>query len=246
MEKRKIETFIKKYNLNGILEQAKWVCDKKKLSTAISTADKKLLVLVTLNDFDAFEDSEIGINNTTKLKQMMNVLSDEIQISLTVDSDDKKRIISLVMSDDTIETHFAAADTGVILIPPKLKPISEYNVEIPLTDDFISKFLKAKAALPEVDRFDLMMVKKKLMMVLGYCGSQNNDRISIEVPAVSGKDEIDDLIGFSAKSLKEIISANSECKDAVLKIHEQGLANIEYNQNGFESKYYMVRVPIEE
>ena len=84
-------------------------------------------------------------------------------------------------------------------------------------------------------------------MVLGYSGNNNNtDKVALSVYPVEGKNTINTPINFSANSLKEILNANSEAKDPVLKVSEQGLAFIEFSNEDFDSQYYLVKIPVED
>lgn len=246
MDRKAIDTFIKKYHLGGTLEQVRWLAANGQLNVTAITSDKKFLLSVTMDKFDGFEDAEVGILETSRLKQMMSALGDNVVFNLN--KDDESRITSMVLSDDKTEVQYVAADLDVLPKRPKTKNIPDYNVEIKLSETFIDKFLKAKAALPEVDLFTLVMSKKKgaLEMVLGYSDNINNNRIALEVEATKGKDKVKAPISFNAKILKEIIGANDECKCPVLRVSEDGLAFLEITQDAYTSQYYLVKIDVED
>ena len=85
-------------------------------------------------------------------------------------------------------------------------------------------------------------------MVIGYSPNNNTRRSILELDKVlvTGKDTLKSPTSFSAEVLKEILAANSEVKDAVFKVSEQGLAHIEFVSDDFVSKYYMIKIPVEE
>ncbi len=63
MKKQTIETFIKKYSLNGIIDSVKWNVNStdKTLNTNSITEEKNVLVDVKHMQFDAIaEDCEVG------------------------------------------------------------------------------------------------------------------------------------------------------------------------------------------
>ena len=246
MDKKAIDTFIKKYYLGGTLEQVRWLAKDGKLNVTAITSDKKFLASVTLDKFDGFEDAEVGVLETTRLKQMMTALGDNVVFALN--KDDEERVTSMILSDDKTEVRYVAADLDVLPARPKTKTIPEYGIEIKLTETFIDKFLKAKAALPEVDLFTLVMSKKKgkMEMVLGYSDNINNNRIALEVESSKGKDKVKAPISFNAKILKEIIAANNECKCPILKVSEDGLGYVEINQDAYTSQYYLVKIDVED
>jgi hypothetical protein len=248
MEKKTIETFIKKYSLGGLFTQVRWNVNSNELGVTAMTADKKCLTSVKLKKFDGVTDSVIGIVDSAKLKQMLGAVGDTMSLVAESDPNDATRILSLIISDDKREVRYTTADIDVIPAEPKLKPLPPFEVEIVLNDEFVDSFSSAKSALPEAELFTLVMNKKKskLELVLGY-GKNNYNRVSFEVPSTTaGKDTVKAPISFSAKTLKAILEANSEVKDAVLKVCEQGLAFVEFDQDGFQSQYYMVRVELED
>jgi len=248
MEKSRLESFIKKYYLNGLLNQVRWLSKENKLSTTAMTSCRKFMANVTLENFDAFKDTELGVLDTSLITRMLNVLGSDVTFTLATDPDDVNRVTSVLMADDKSEMSIVAGDLSVIHQSPNLKTLPLSDVEIKLSEDFISRFFKAKGALSDVELFTLAMSKKRgrLEMVLGYSVNSNINRISLDVETVDGKDKVTKPISFSAKVLKEIITANSEGKDAVLKVSEAGIAFVEYADTGLTSKYYMIKVDTED
>jgi hypothetical protein len=250
MEKTKIDTFIKKYNIGGNIESAKWTSDtaSKTLKTVAATSDKKCMAMVEMANFDAFGDAEIGVNDATKLKTLIDsIVGEQITVDLITDKDDAARVQSLVISDGPTEVNYVTADKGVIEPVAGLKTLPVFDVEIKLTDMFIDRFLKAKAALPEASMFTLVMSKKrnKLEMVIGF-STINNNRSALEIETEPGKDTVKQPINFSADRLKAIIQANPEVKNAVLKISEKGLAAVDFSGGDYKTQYYLVKMDFEE
>jgi predicted nucleic acid-binding protein len=248
MEKSQIDSFIKKYYLNGTLNQVRWVSKDKTLSTTAMTPDRKFLAQVVLDKFDAFEDVEVGVLDTSTYLKMLNVVGSDVTFNLTRDPDDNSRVTSVTIADAKTESSIVAGDLSVIAESPKMKTIPNPEVEIKLNEDFISRFLKAKNALPDVDLFTLAMNKKRgrLEMVLGFSTSSNINRISLEVETADGKDKVTKPINFSAKILKEILTANPDCKDNILKVSEQGLSFVEFTSGNVSTKYYMIKIDSED
>lgn len=244
MKKSLLETFIKKYSLNGTVESVKWnvTPTTKTLSTNAITEERNVLIDVKYSNFDAItESAEIGIYETSKLSRMMSVLSDEINI---VPNKKDEKITSLSFSDSNTDVQFITADLTVIPASPNLKSSPTINAEIVLNDVFISKFIKAKNALQEVDTFTLLMNKgKKLELVLGY-SKLNSNRITIAVETVGEKKEVSKNISFNAKYFKEILTANSDADQSILQVSNAGLSTIHFKNDatGFSSSYYMVEV----
>lgn len=247
MTKTKLETFIKKYYLGGLNTEVRWTSAKGTLKMIELTSDKKLMTSVDLNNFDAFNDAELVVTDTDRLKAMLGPLSDNLTIQLDSGEDDKNRIISMNLSDAEVTQIYKTGDADHLPAKPKLITVPSYDVEIKLSEDFITRFIKSKAALPEVNNFTLIMSKrKKLELVLGYSSNNNTHRSVLNVNCVEGKDTLKTPTSFSAETLKEILVANSDVKDALFKVSEQGLAYVEFVNNDFTSKYYLIKIPVEE
>jgi hypothetical protein len=83
--------------------------------------------------------------------------------------------------------------------------------------------------------------KDKIKLTIGY-SSVNSNRINIDVKPIEGKDTLGKTIHFSAKYLKEILTSNSDCENAVLKISDAGIAHVEFNNELFSSSYYLIDI----
>jgi hypothetical protein len=243
MKKQTVETFIKKYSLNGLVDSVKWTVDsdKKTLTTNAITEEKNVLIAVEIANFDAIDEKcELGVFETSRLSKMLSVLSDTVTLSLNK-KDDKITSVGLSDDNDTV-AQFITSDLAVIPSAPALKKLPDFGVEILLDTDFVSRFVKAKNALPEVDTFTLLMNKKsKLEMVLGH-STLNSNRITLGVDAVDGKNVVKKNVSFNAKYFKEILVANNDCPAAVLRVSDAGLSTVEFANADFKSTYYMVEV----
>ena len=241
MKKQTINTFIDKYSLNGTIESVKWVVDSanKQIKTASISDDKNVLSFVVIKDSAGLNDAEIGINDTAKLKKLLSVLNDEVNISFNTRED---KIVSLSLTGESTDVQYVTADLSVIPKVPELKKLPPFNLEIPLTKEFVTTFVKAKNALSDVDTLTFTKDKKdKLNLVIGF-SSVNSNRISIDFKPTEGKDTLGKTIHFSAKYLKEILTSNNDCENAVLKISDAGIAHVEFNNDVFNSSYYLVEI----
>jgi len=242
MKKQTLETFIKKYSLNGMIDSVKWNVNTtdKILNIKSITEEKNVLLDVSYKNFDALaEDSEIGVYDTSKLTKMLSVMEDDINLSLNKRED---KITSISINDTQTEAQFITADLSVIPSAPNLKKLPDFNVEIEINADFVNRFVKAKSALPEVDTFTLMMnKKKKLELVLGY-SKLNSNRITLSIVSPDGKNVVSRNIMFNAKYFKEILTVNNDCENAVLKVSDLGLAVVTFSNTTFDSTYYMVEI----
>lgn len=247
MTKQTLETFIKKYHLNGLLEKVRWVVKDNTLRVTAMTQDKKFLTAVTQKKIDGITDTEFGVLDTSALKKIIGATADNVTFTLVPASDNPDKILSIVISDTQTEVSEQCGELDCFDPDPKIKQVPTYDVEITLTEDFIARFFKAKSSI-EGDLFTLVMNKKKqkLEMVLGYNERRLTRRIALEIPAVAGKDTLQTEVSFSAKNLKEVLIANPEVKDAVFKISSAGLAFVEYDTPEFQAQYYMIKTDVED
>jgi hypothetical protein len=231
MKKTSLEGFISRYNLGGEIESVKIVSDKTGMNVKFISDDKTLLGTVTSEDTE-FADGEFGVYTTSQLKNLLGVL--DANINVTAGS------AALEFSDNSTMVNYMMADLSVIPAVPDIKQVPDFESEITLSDEFISRFIKSKSALNESDTFTFQCKGGKGEIILGY-SKINSNRISIKVDCTCTKDSVGP-ISFSAKYLKEILNANRTPKAANLKIATAGLAHCTFESEGFKSEYFLVEV----
>ena len=248
MEKKYIETFIKKYHLGGALEGVLWQNDNGNLVATAMTSERKLFVNTVWKNGAFFSDVDVAIQDTGKLKHMLTPFGDNVTITVNVDENDKSRARYLFIEDGKTEAVYVTAQKSVLDPVPKMKNMPQFGVELILTPDFISIFNDSLSAINDKDTlFTVVMSKKKqkLETVLGY--KQNlNDCIIMSTTVVAGKDTVKNPISFSAKHLKEVLSANSEVESPVLLVSEDGIAHISFDKDDFVSGYYFIKIDVED
>ena len=237
MKKDKVLQFISRYNLNGNVESVKWntngdnVCE-----TTFITDDKSVLGKVSAKDFELSE-GEIGVYDTAKLKQLLSVVGDDINVEI-VEKNEKN--VSVNVSDDTTSVNFMLADLAVIPNVPGLKDLPEYDLEIPFSNDFAKKFVRSASALSDCDTFTIVPSEDGIKLVIGY-STINSNRVSLNA-INEGTGTLTDPISFSSKYLKEILNANSDSEKSVLNVSSNGIASIEFEVGDFRSSYYLVEI----
>ena len=237
MKKDKILQFISRYNLNGSVEAVKWeTTGDSTCSTTFITDDKSVLGQVSVKDFDLAE-GEVGVYDTARLKQLLTVVGDDVDIEVTNVND---KNVSVVLSDETTSVNFMLADLAVIPNVPALKELPAFDVKIPISNDFAKKFVRSASALSDVDTFTLVPEGADLKLVIGY-STINSNRISLDV-ITEGKGTLEDPISFSAKYLKEILNANDDSEKSVLNVSSKGISNIDFEVGDFRCSYYLVEI----
>jgi len=236
MEKQKLNRFVSKYNLAGLVESVKWEVKSGVLTTAFISDDKSVLGSVSMTGFES-DDAVLGVYDTSKLTKMVSVLGDSVDFSV---ADVDGRPISLKFKDNSVALNYMLADLSVIPNVPDLKKLPEFDSKIKLDSNFISTFIKAKSALSDENTFTFVCNGGSGKIVIGY-SNINTNRITIDVDCVcEGGDK--GPISFSATYLKEILTANREAKDATLSISSQGLAHIHFEVDNYTSDYYLVEL----
>ena len=236
MEKSRLMNFISKYHLNGLIQSVSWNSNGS-LSTRFISDDKSVVGEVKLNMFNG-QKTILGVYNTDLLVKLLGVLGHDINFNVNLSGD---RAYSLTLDDNSTTVNYMLADMAVIPPAPELKQLPNFELSIKITKDFIEKFIKAKSALPEIEHFTIMKNPKtsQYQIVIGY-SNLNSNRISLDIECESSADV--DPISFSAKYFREILAANKDLNGATLLVSSEGLAKVEFEIDGFESKYYLVKL----
>jgi len=236
MEKSRLMNFISKYHLNGLIQSVSWNSNGS-LSTRFISDDKSVVGEVTLNMFNG-QKTILGVYNTDLLVKLLSVLGHEINFNVNLSGD---KAYSLTLDDNSSTVNYMLADMAVIPPAPDLKQLPNFELTIKITKEFIDKFIKAKSALPEIEHFTIAKNPKtdKYQIVLGY-SNLNSNRISIDIEYEMTADI--DPISFSAKYFREILASNKDLNGATLMVSSEGLAKAEFEIDGFESKYYLVKL----
>ena len=237
MNKQKLVRFISKYYLNGIVNSVVLNSKSKsqQLSARFVSGDKSLLGELTMDKWD-FEDSDIGVYNTEQLIKLLSVMDEDINVSLTKSGD---KSIALKISDSFSSVNYMLSDTSIINKPPQLKSVPEFELNIDVTPQFISKFIAGKGALGETDNFTILTDDVSTKVVIGYA-SVNTNRVII--PVNTSKFSNIENVSFNASVFKEVLSANKECESATFEVSSEGLSRITFKVDDYKSTYYLVAV----
>ena len=234
MEKTKLNKFIQKYNLGGNVNSVKWTAGTNQLKTSFVTPDKSLLGTVTADNVK-FEDADLGVYQTDQLQKLLNVLDNDVDLSLTRAGD---RAVSLKVKNGSVSVDYVLSDLSVIPDPPALKRLPNFQTQVKLDENFIDTFIKGKSALADVDMFTFVNDKDgNLNAVIGY-SSTNTNRVTIPVETTTNG--LTEPVTFNANLFKEMLAANKECKSAVLEVSNEGLAKVNFKIDDYDSTYYIV------
>lgn len=233
MNKAKLTRFIQKYSLGGLVESVTWKAGDNKLVTRFISDDKTVLGEIQLDNF-TFTSPDLGVYTTSTLSKLLSVVGEDIELET---QEIEGKAVNIFVKSENTKVQFQLADLAVIPNVPDLKKLPEFDIDINFDGAFIDKFIKAKNALSDVDTFTILTEKKELKIVLGYSNINSN-----RVVFVVDKDYSGDVkpISFSAKYLKEILTANKEATSVVLKVSTQGISHVEFKIDDFNAKYFLV------
>jgi len=235
MNKNNLLRFIQKYSLGGLIESVAWNAEGNKLSVRFISDDKTLLGEVEFNAFTS-KAFNVGIYTTSLLKNMIGVLDSDIALKVDLAGD---KAVSLKLSSEETETSYQLADLGVIPPVPDLKQLPEFGIDIEMASTMIDKFIKAKGALSDIDTFTIFTEGGDLKMAIGYSTISTN---RVTFTCQKGFTNEIKPISFSAKYLKEILTANKEATSAKLSVSTDGLSHVGFQIDDFVCKYYLVEI----
>ena len=233
MKRNNLIQFIKKYNLGGSIESVIFNIKNNTLKTKFLLEDSTLLGSVKLKEFDYNDTLSFGVYNTEKLLKLISILDDNININFDKNND---KVVFLKLNDDKINLKFMLAETSVIPKTKELKLTPEFELDIILDDFLIDKFIKSTNALIDAKTFfidhDDLTEETKLII------NDDNNIISINININSAKEIKNPR--FDINKFKEILINNKELKNKNLLISSSGLLKATFNDDLFNSEYYLV------
>lgn len=234
MEKSKLQSFINRYYLAGNCEAVTLKENGSGIGCDLIDQDQTVVGKINWKT-TPFMNGSLGINHTGALTKMLGAVGENINIEV---QEAAGKNYAMKISEGTTKLTFMLADTTVIPAVPTINAEPNYVVAIDVNDDFVTKFIKAKNALPDAKNFAVQVVNGNIKFIINYT-TINADNISFEVGPTTVSNM--DPICFSADKLKEILIANKG--DAgKLHISPDGLARIDFAGADFESSYWLVQL----
>ena len=232
MEKSKLQSFISRYYLAGNCEAVKLNENDKGVGCELIDMDQTVVGKIQWNT-DPFMKGELGINHTGALIKMLGAVGENITIDV---KDAAGKNYAMTISEGSTKATFMLADTTVIPAVPTINAEPDYQIQIPVNEEFISRFIKAKNALPDAKNFAVQVTNGVIKFIINYT-TVNSDNISFEVGNTPGNDM--DPVCFSADKLREVLIANRG-DVGQLHVSPDGLARIDFVGTDFESSYWLV------
>jgi hypothetical protein len=233
MEKSKLVNFISRYYLGGNCEAVTLKENGNGIDCDLIDGDQTVVGKIQWNT-TPFMKGSLGINHTGALTKMLSAVGENINIDV---QEAGGKNYAMKITEGSTKLTFMLADTSVIPAVPTINAEPDYKVSINVDDDFISKFIKAKNALPDAKNFAVQVKNGQIKFIINYT-TINADNISFEI---AGAAEEMEPICFSAEKLKEVLTANKGDM-GTLHISPDGLARIDFTGADFESSYWLVQL----
>lgn len=236
MNKDQFLQTIEKYHLNKLIEKACWTVKDKQLNINFVSPNKDLVGF--LSSPTELEDAEIGIFDTGQLLSLVNITDDNISLGFETQNNIP---IKLTIEDNTFSLYYTLSDINLIEKISSVNTPQEAFSSIEISSDFVSKFLKAKKALNDIETLSIELTtnandEKIARFIIGENSNYSN-KIVFDTYC-------DYLIGleplyFNANIFKDILAINKNSKNT-LYLYQEGMIKFESEENSIKTTYYLV------
>ena len=234
ISKKVISDIVSKYSLGNNIEKVKWVVTDDKFTINFINDSKNLVGYVEYRKDIGLKPGDYGIFNTSQLIKCLNILDGDILVDATTSK--------LNMADTNYDIKFNLADPAVIPNVPSIDDSDEWSVSFSISDEFITRFVKSKDALSELDTFTVETRDgfngEELVFTVGT-NITNTIEFTVENATIN---ESFEAVPFDSNLLKEILKANRTYHSGEIRINKKGLldAHLHHGDNLYTG-YYLVR-----
>ena len=236
ISKKVISDIVSKYSLGNSIEKVKWIITDEKLIIHFINDSKDLVGYVDYRKEIGLKPGDYGIFNTSQLIKCLNILDGDILVDATTSK--------LNMADTSYEIKFGLADPAVIPDVPDVSSNSdEWNATFQANDEFITRFVKSKDALSELDIFTVEtregFTGEELVFTVGT-NITNTIEFIVENATIN---ESFGPVPFDSNLMKEILKANRDYHTGEIRINKKGLLDAHFHcGNSLYTGYYLVRL----
>jgi len=233
INKKVISDIVSKYSLGNNIEKVKWVITDEKFIIHFINDSKNLVGYVDYRKKIGLKPGDYGIFNTSQLIKCLNILDGDILVDATTSK--------LNLADTNYDIKFNLADPAVIPNVPEVNQGHESSVSFEVNDEFITRFVKSKDALNELDTFTIETRDgfdgEELAFTVG-----TNITNTIEFTVDSVIRESFEPIPFDSNLFKEILKANRTYEKGEIHVHKNGLIWALFSfDNNTKTEYFLVR-----
>jgi hypothetical protein len=236
ISKKVISDIVSKYSLGNSIERVKWVITDEKLIIHFINDSKNLIGYVDYRKEIGLKPGDYGIFNTTQLVKCLNILDGDILVDATTSK--------LNMADTSYEIKFNLADPAVIPdVPDVSSNPDEWSATFQANDEFITRFVKSKDALSELDIFTIEtregFTGEELVFTVGT-NITNTIEFTVENATIN---ESFGPVPFDSNLMKEILKANRDYHTGEIRINKKGLLDAHFHcGDDLYTGYYLVRL----
>lgn len=233
ISKKVISDIVSKYSLGNVIEKVKWVVEDEKLLINFINDSKVLLGYVEYRNDIGLKNGDYGIFNTSQLIKCLNILDGDILMEA---SNSKLNI-----ADTNYEIKFGLSKPEVLPKVPEIKDEDNFSVSFSVNDEFITRFVKSKDALSDLEIFTVEtregFTGEELVFTIGTTITN-----SIEFSVEADIKESFSSIPFDSNLFKEILKANKNYHSGEIRINKKGLIDAHFHcGEGLFTGYYLVR-----
>ena len=233
ISKKVISDIVSKYSLGNNIEKVKWVITDEKFQINFINDSKNLVGYVEYRKEIGLKPGDYGIFNTSQLIKCLNILDGDI----LVDATNSK----LNLADTNYDIKFNLADPAVIPNVPDINKSDEWSVSFEVSDEFITRFVKSKDALSDLETFTVETRDgfngEELVFTVG-----TNITNTIEFTVDATINESFGPVPFDSNLMKEILKANRDYHTGEIRINKKGLLDSHFHRgNDLYTGYYLVR-----
>ena len=233
ISKKVISDIVSKYSLGNNIEKVKWVVTDDKFTINFINDSKNLVGYVEYRKDIGLKKGDYGIFNTSQLIKCLNILDGDILVDATTSK--------LNLADTNYDIKFNLADPAVIPNVPSIDDSDEWSISFNISDEFITRFVKSKDALSDLDTFTVETRDgfngEELVFTVG-----TNITNTIEFTVEADINESFGPVPFDSNILKEILKANKDYHSGEIRISKNGLLDTHLHCGGpLYTGYYLVR-----
>ena len=146
MEKSKLQSFINRYYLAGNCEAVILKENETGVGCELIDIDQTVVGKIQWKT-TPFMKGSLGINHTGALTKMLSAVGENIEIQV---KDAAGKNYAMKILEGSTQATFMLADTTVIPAVPSINAEPDYEVSIPVNEEFINKYIKANSIITEI------------------------------------------------------------------------------------------------
>ena len=234
INKKVISDIVSKYSLGNNIEKVKWVITDEKFLINFINDSKNLVGYVEYRKKIGLKPGDYGIFNTSQLIKCLNILDGDILVDTTTSK--------LNLADTNYDIKFNLADPAVIPNVPDINDSDDWSAKFEISDEFITRFVKSKDALSELDTFTIKtrdgFDDLELIFTVGT-SITNTIEFKVDNAVMNHTFE---ALPFDSNLMKEILKANKDYHSGEIRINKKGLLDAHFHcGNDLYTGYYLVR-----